>query len=259
MRKSQLIAIITCIVLSIGSLTACNNNSTSGSSSSADTSVSETTSTTTTAATKATIQKTKEEKITGNISVGYGKGQIKPGTYTFNHKKGVKAKYIIKGSDSSIKDEGSPTNRQIVELYEGDSLYLSNAYIVASYNTSDKDAQGPRAASPYDGSSEATDTESSDNATLGELNALRRAITYISGQSFSASRLKKQLKYEGYTDEEAQYGVDNCGADWNEEAAGRARLYLRSSAFSKQRLREQLEYEGFSESQIDYALLAVGY
>lgn len=104
-----------------------------------------------------------------------------------------------------------------------------------------------------------TTSPPANQATLGEQNALSRAITYINYTHFSWSSLKSQLEYEGYSSSEAEYGVNNCGADWNEQAAGKARDYLNYSAFSREGLRSQLEYEGFTDSQIDYALSAVGY
>jgi len=53
-----------------------------------------------------------------------------------------------------------------------------------------------------------------------------------------------RVKYEGFTHEEAVYGVDKCGADWNEQAALKAQDYLDYSSFSREGLIEQLEYEG---------------
>ena len=95
--------------------------------------------------------------------------------------------------------------------------------------------------------------------TIGEANALKRAKEYLRSGGFSAKSLKEQLKYEGYSNIEAQYGIDNCGANWKEQAAGRAKDYLRSSAFSRNGLLEQLLYEGFTQSQAEYGVKAAGY
>ena len=62
----------------------------------------------------------------------------------------------------------------------------------------------------------------SDKATMGEKNALSKAKDYLDYSAFSYSGLVKQLEYEGFTHQEAVYGVDNCGADWNEQAAIKA-------------------------------------
>ena len=75
----------------------------------------------------------------------------------------------------------------------------------------------------------------------------------------SYKKLVEQLEYEQYTHEEAVYAVDNCGADWNEQAVLSARAYLKSSSFSKNGLISQLEYEGFTHEQAVYAVGQVGY
>jgi len=101
--------------------------------------------------------------------------------------------------------------------------------------------------------------EQTEKATIGEKNALSKALSYLRAMSFSYSGLVEQLEYEGYTHQEAVYGVDNCGADWNEQAALKAESYLDTMAFSKEGLIEQLEYEGFTKEQAEYGVQAVGY
>lgn len=95
--------------------------------------------------------------------------------------------------------------------------------------------------------------------TIGERNAVGSAKNYIRMMGFSYSRLVEQLEYEGYSTVEAEYGADNCGANWNEECAESAENYLSIMPYSRQELQDQLEYEGYSSSQISYALAAVGY
>ena len=101
--------------------------------------------------------------------------------------------------------------------------------------------------------------EESDTATIGEKNALSKALSYLRSIPFSYSGLVKQLEYEGYSHQEAVYGVDNSGADWNEQAALKAQSYLDSMPFSREGLIEQLEYEGFTKEQAEYGVQAVGY
>lgn len=95
--------------------------------------------------------------------------------------------------------------------------------------------------------------------TLGEQNALKKAESYLKYSSFSYSGLVSQLEYEGYSHEEAIYGVDNCNADWNEQAAAKAASYLKYSSFSRQGLIDQLKFEGFTDNQTEYGVTAVGY
>lgn len=88
--------------------------------------------------------------------------------------------------------------------------------------------------------------------TMGQRNALSKAHQYLSIMAFSHSGLVKQLEYEGYSTEEATYGADNCGADWNEQALKSAKNYLSTMAFSHSGLIKQLEYEGFTTEQATY-------
>jgi hypothetical protein len=104
-----------------------------------------------------------------------------------------------------------------------------------------------------------TSPEETDSATLGEKNAAKSALDYLAYTAFSYSGLVEQLKYEGFTHEEAVYGVDRCGADWNEQAAKMAQDYLDYSSFSRTELIAQLEYEGFTRQQAEYGAQAVGY
>lgn len=99
----------------------------------------------------------------------------------------------------------------------------------------------------------------SGTATTGQRNALSKAKQYLSIMAFSYSGLIGQLKYEGYTEEEATYGADNCGADWNEQAAKKAQSYIDIMSFSRQGLIDQLKYEGFTQAQAEYGVAAVGY
>ena len=115
--------------------------------------------------------------------------------------------------------------------------------------------------SGYSGSSSSKSSGSSkySSATTGERNALDSAKSYLRSSAFSYSGLIDQLKYEGYSASEAKYGVDNCDADWNEQAVKCAKAYLDTMSFSKQGLIEQLEYEGFTHDQAVYGVEHNGY
>ncbi len=95
--------------------------------------------------------------------------------------------------------------------------------------------------------------------TMGEKNALSKAKDYLEFTAFSYSGLIEQLEYEKFSHEEAVYGADNCGADWNEQAVLKAKSYLEFSSFSKEGLIEQLEYEGFTHEQAVYGAEQNGY
>ena len=97
------------------------------------------------------------------------------------------------------------------------------------------------------------------STTMGEKNALKSAKAYLNYTSFSYQGLIEQLKYEEYSHAEAVYGVDNCGADWNEQAVRSAEQYLEYSPFSRNGLIEQLKYDGFTHEQAVYGVEANGY
>lgn len=95
--------------------------------------------------------------------------------------------------------------------------------------------------------------------TMGQKNALAKADDYLNYTAFSYSGLIEQLEYEGFSTEEATFAADNCGADWNEQAAKKAQDYLDYTSFSRQGLIDQLIYEGFTQEQAEYGVTAVGY
>lgn len=101
--------------------------------------------------------------------------------------------------------------------------------------------------------------ESSSGMTTGQKNALNAAKQYLKVLAFSRSGLIKQLEYEKYSTEEATFAVDNCGADWYEQAAKKAQQYIDLMSFSRQRLIDQLKYEGFTQAEAEYGASAVGY
>ena len=93
-----------------------------------------------------------------------------------------------------------------------------------------------------------------DKITISQSNALKSAKSYLEYSSFSNNGLIEQLEYEKYSHEDAVYAADNCGADWNEQAAKSAESYLAYSSFSRDSLIEQLEYEGFTHEQAVYGV-----
>lgn len=95
--------------------------------------------------------------------------------------------------------------------------------------------------------------------TTGQKNALKKAKSYLSFSEFSKSGLTNQLKYAGFTEEEVAFAVENCGADWMEQADKKAKSYLSMTGFSKDGLKRQLKFEGFTDEEIEYALKKNGY
>lgn len=96
--------------------------------------------------------------------------------------------------------------------------------------------------------------EDKKKPSLGEKNALDKAKSYLAVMPFSKNGLIEQLEYEGFTKQEAMYGVDNCKADWNEQAIKKAKNYIGIMSFSRKGLIEQLEYEGFTRQEAIYGV-----
>ena len=94
--------------------------------------------------------------------------------------------------------------------------------------------------------------------TTAQLNAVKTAKSYLNYTAFSYKGLIKQLKYEGYSEDEATYGADNCGADWMSQAEKMAASYMNYSSFSRSGLIRQLEYEGFTAEQAKHGVDSVG-
>lgn len=86
----------------------------------------------------------------------------------------------------------------------------------------------------------------------GNEGALEKAKSYLNSSAFSYTGLIDQLEYNGFSESEAKYGADNCGANWKGQALKKAKSYLNTSAFSYTGLIDQLEYNGFTEEEAKY-------
>lgn len=91
-------------------------------------------------------------------------------------------------------------------------------------------------------------------ATFAQQNALTKAKAYLAYSAFSKKGLKKQLKFEGFSNKEATYAVNHCRANWKKQAVKKAKEYLKFSAFSKKQLYQQLIFEGFTKAQAKYGV-----
>ncbi len=256
MKKTAIIAIA---LVAIMILVACSSNQTPAVSSTvvSESSQAETTSPT---VNNETDDWSAYSKFNGTwrreLSVGYWQYVIDIGkkSYTvmqigkdYSDKLGT---YALKAYDENRLESGGV----IFELTDDDTLvsYSSN-------NTSKKDTYHRYADGTTVNTYDHTDNTPSSSATIGEKNSLSSAKQYLSITAFSYKGLVEQLEYEGYTHSEAVYGADNCGADWNEQAAKSAKQYLSMTAFSRSGLIEQLEYEGFTHDQAVYGVEQNGY
>lgn len=103
-----------------------------------------------------------------------------------------------------------------------------------------------------------TKVASSLKESVNQLNAKRKAASYLSIAPFSRSGLIKQLEFEGFSNSDATYGVDAQKADWKAQAVKAAKNYLNLTAFSRSGLIEQLMYEGYTEEEATFGVNSTG-
>ncbi|RJW38678.1 hypothetical protein DXC92_18980 [Clostridiales bacterium TF09-2AC] len=188
----------------------------------------------------------------GQIEIGKYENDVLQGEALALSKDGkvYKGKFIKGAPSSTISilselTDPDATQKMIAETNTADTIVSESEKATVSETVETSSAEP----------SKATTTE----ITMGMKNALSKSYSYLSYSAFSYSGLVDQLEYEGFSTEEATYAVDNCGADWNEQAAQKAQDYLDYSSFSRSGLIEQLEYEGFTKEQAEYGASAVGY
>ncbi len=140
----------------------------------------------------------------------------------------------------------------------GNSGSSNTDYSDANSEVSESNANTENSDSATQSDSSSDNSAQKETVSLSKQNAVKKAKSYLRVSAFSRQGLIEQLEFEGFNNEDAVYGVDNCGANWNEQAAKKAESYLRVSAFSRQSLIDQLEFEGFTPEQAIYGVDAVG-
>lgn len=94
--------------------------------------------------------------------------------------------------------------------------------------------------------------------TVSQEQAVAKAESYLTYQAFSKKGLVNQLKYEGFSDDDAKYAVNNVTVNWTEQADKKAQSYLEHQAFSKSGLIGQLKFEGFTAEEATHGAESVG-
>lgn len=98
-----------------------------------------------------------------------------------------------------------------------------------------------------------------DGEEFSSLNAIKEARNYLDSDAFSYKELTEQLISDGFSAEDAEYGVQNCGADWNLQAVKAARDYIDAEAYSYESLKRQLaDGEQFTPEQAEYGVRNCG-
>lgn len=124
----------------------------------------------------------------------------------------------------------------------------------AAATVSPPTAAAPVAEAPAPTATPITAAVTTSGETASQGNARNSAQRYLRVLAFSRGSLINQLKYEGFSEEDAAYAVDSLNTNWNEQALKKVASYLRSSAFSRSRLIGQLMYEQFSQEQAEFAV-----
>lgn len=96
------------------------------------------------------------------------------------------------------------------------------------------------------------------HSTVSQQNAVAKARSYLSIDSFSLKGLIGQLKFDGFSAADATYGATHAGANWTKEALQKAKSYLGEDSFSFKGLIAQLRYDGFTTAQATYGVTHSG-
>lgn len=116
----------------------------------------------------------------------------------------------------------------------------------------------PAATANAEESEQSTPEPAKPTETVSQKNAVKSAKSYLASSGFSRDGLVAQLEYSKFSNEDAVYGADNAGADWNVEVEQAAKSYMESSSFSRQGLIDQLVYSKFTPEQAAHGADSVG-
>lgn len=95
--------------------------------------------------------------------------------------------------------------------------------------------------------------------TLSQRNAIGSAQSYLKLGGFSRSALIRQLEFDKYSTEDAEFAVDYLNPDFNEQVVISANRYIDLMSFSHDGLIDQLKFDGHTDAEAEYGATAVGY
>ena len=138
------------------------------------------------------------------------------------------------------------------------SLLIGGCSVLVISGSDDEDADTKTSASADPAPAE-TEEKAEDDVPSDHASALRSAETYSDMMHMSKQGIYDQLtsEYDQYSEEAAQYAIDNIDADWNENALESAKSYRETLNMSPDAIHDQLtsEYGGkFTEEEADYAI-----
>lgn len=94
--------------------------------------------------------------------------------------------------------------------------------------------------------------------TPSQAAAVAKAGLYLKTVPLSRDGMVAQLEFDQFSPEDAAFGADNSGADWNEQAAKKAKMYADTMAMSGGQLHDQLLFDKFTEEQAAAAVAGLG-
>ena len=154
--------------------------------------------------------------------------------------------FIADNNNQTIAPESIPpviTSSSTTDLLTGDTLTTAPLTVNQSENLSDN-----------------IEAEPEDIIPQEYISALNKANSYSKSMHMSKRRIYDQLSSEHgekFSEEAAQYAVDNLEADWFANALAKAKSYQSSMSMSPEAIRDQLTSdfgEKFTQEEADYAI-----
>lgn len=142
-------------------------------------------------------------------------------------------------------------------------LLIGGCSVLAISGSDDEDADrktsAPADPAPVEEDPAEDEKKAEDDVPSDHASALKSAETYSDMMHMSKQAIYDQLtsEYDQYSEEAAQYAIDNIDADWNENALESAKSYRDTMNMSPDAIHDQLtsEYGGkFTEEEADYAI-----
>ena len=125
----------------------------------------------------------------------------------------------IKEKENSIYPNYSSTSKNSVDINKKNKTIITVAVVLVAliFIVGISSSRGKKSKYDdydyYSNNNGYSDYNSSYYATTGKEGALNKAKSYLNSSAFSYTGLIEQLEYEGFSNSEATYGADNCGAN----------------------------------------------
>lgn len=222
---------------------------------------------------KETSKSVNELKIRDNDLISFAEWYIKTNTDLYNkftdYDRIVRVSQFIKeksnkkesnGNDDKTEENSTNTNEVKTEISSTETNNVDasdNKTNETDSNESSNEIKTKEESKPSANTTSKPNTQTTtkpqDTISTGKKNALQAAEQYLNTMPFSYNGLIEQLKYSGYSEDEAKYGADNCGANWKNQAVSKAKTYLSTMPFSYNGLIEQLQYDNYTTEEATYA------